>query len=147
MPDINQGFRPRKRLRLDSTVGDNTYQATFNNSAECNLDGGIYCEAAPGQGFSQPASATLPNIGRTENVYSQTWSYDTTHTVASETYITHSTMTVQSTVAKYVGSTLTGFDASAKSGCDFVSSKVRPREEICFGAVGFPIVFHQYRTL
>lgn len=154
MVDIGQDCRPRKRLRLDhsSTLENQNYHTTFNNSAEYNLTGGIYSDAAPGQGFSQSTPAALSNnsIARTENVYSQSWSYDTTHTVASETYITHSTMTVQSTVAKYVGPTLTpdvsGFGASATSGCDLVSSKVHPGVEICFGAVGCPLVLHQYRT-
>ena len=151
MLDIDQDFRPRKRLRLDHTLEDNNFTPTFNNSAECYLTGGAYNDSDTGQRFSQAAPSAVSNIARTENVYSQTWSYDTTHTMASETYITHSTMTVQSTVAKYVGSTLTpdvsGFGASATSGCDLISSKVRPREEICFGAVGSPIVFYQYRTL
>lgn len=153
MVDIGQDFRPRKRLRLDHPLENQNYHTTSNNSAECNLTGGIYSDAAPGQDFSQPTPAALSNssIARTENVYSQTWSYDTTHTVASETYITHSTMTVQSTVAKYVGPTLTpdvsGFDASATSGCDLVSSKAHPGKENCFGAVGSPIVLHQYCTL
>ena len=148
MLDIGQDFRPRKRLRLDQ---DNDYHTTFNNSAECNLTGEVYSDAASGQGFSQPAPAALPDIAHTKNVYSRTCSHDTTHTMASEIYITHSTTTVQSTVAKYVGPTLTPdvshFDASATSGYDLVSSEVRPGEEICFGAVGSPIVFYQYRTL
>ena len=151
MLDISEDFRPRKRLRLDHTLEDNNYDTPFNNSAECNLTGGAYSNAAPGQCLSQPAPAALSSIARTENAYSQTWSYDTTHTMASETYITHSTMTLQSTVARYVGPTLTPdipeFGASVMSGCDLVSSKVRPREDVCFGAVSFPIVFHQYRIL
>ena len=145
--------RPRKRLRLDHTLENQTYSTTFNNSAENNLTGGIYSDAAPGQGFSQFIPAALSNNSNpcTENVFSQTWSCNTTHTVASETYITHSTMTVQSTVAKYVGPTLapdvSGCGASATSGCDLASSKVHPGVEICFGAVGSPLVLHQYRTL
>ncbi len=151
MLDIGQDFRPRKRLRLDHTLEDNNYHTTFNNSAECNLTGEVYSDAASGQGFSQPAPAALPDIAHTKNVFSQTWSHNTTHTMASETHITHSTTTVQSTVAKYVGLTLTPdvsqLDASATSGHDLVSSKVRPGEEICFGAVRSPIVFYEYRTL
>ena len=153
MVDIGQNCRPRKRLRLDHTLENQNYHTTFNNSVENDSTGGIYSDAAPGQGFSQftPAALSDSSIARTENVYSQTWSYDTTHTVASETYITHSTMTVQSTVAQYVEPTLTpdvsGFGASATSGCDLVSSKVHPGEEICFGAVGSPLLLHQYRTL
>ena len=151
MLDIGQNFRPRKRPRLDRTLEDNTYHTTFNNSVECNLTERVYSDAAPGQGFSQPAPGALPDIARTNNVYSQIRSYNTTHTMASETDITHSTTTVQSTVAKYVGPTLTSnayqFDDSATSGYDLVSSKAPPREEICFGAVCSPSVFHQYRTL
>ena len=145
MLDIGQNFRPRKRPRLDRTLEDNTYHTTFNNSAECNLTGGVYSDAAPGQGSSQSVHAALPDIARTKNVFSQTWSY------ASETYITHSTTTVQSTIAKYDGPTLTPdvsqFNASATSGYGLVPSRVRPREEICFGAVCSPIVFHQNRPL
>ena len=150
---VGHDCRPRKRLRLDHTLENQTYHTTFNNSAGNNLTGGIYSDAAPGQGFSQSTPAALSNNSTacTENVYSQTWSYNTTHTVASETYITHSTMTVQSTVAKYVGPTLapdvSEFGASATSGCDLASSKVHPGVEICFGAVGSPLVLHQYRTL
>ena len=151
MLEIGQDFRPRKKLRPDHTLEDNNYHTTFNNSAECNLTGEVYSDAASGQGFFQPAPAALPDIAHTNNVYSQCWSHDTTQTMASETYITHSTTTVQSTVAKYVGPTLnpdvSQFNASATSGYGLVPSQVRPREVICFGAVCFPFVFHQYRTL
>ena len=151
MLDIGENFRPRKRLRLDRTLEENSYHTTFNNSAECNLTGGVYSDAAPGQDLSQPAPAAQPDIARTKNVYSQPWFYDTTHTTESETYITSSTTTVQSTVAKYDGPTLTPdvsqFNASATSSYGLVPSEARPREEICFGAVCSPIVFHQYRTL
>ena len=151
MRDIGENSRPRKRLRLDRTLEDDTYHTTFNNSAECGLTGEIYSDAAPGQGLSQPAPAAQPDIARTKNVCSQTCSYETTHAMTSETYITHSTTAVQSAVAKCVGHTLTPdvsrFEASATSGYNLVSSKIRPGEEICFGAVGSPIVFYQYLTL
>ena len=145
MLETGQDFRPRKRLRLDRDLEDNTYHTTFNKSAECNLTGGVYSDAAPGHGISEP------DIASTKDVYSQTWSYDTTHMIASQTYITHSTTTVQSAVGKYIGPTLTPdisqFDAPATSGYDLVSSKVPPREEVCFGVVCFPFVSRQYRTL
>ncbi len=144
-------LRPRKRLRLDRTLEDNTYHPSFNNSAECNLTGGVYSNAAPGHGFSQLVPAAESNIARTENVYSQTWSYDTNYTMASQTYVTQSTTTVQSTVSKHVGLTPTPavsqFEASATPDYDLVPSKICPREEVCFGAVGIPLVFLQYGTL
>ena len=144
-------LRPRKRLRLDRTLEDNTYLTTFNNSSKYSSTGGVYTDAAPSQEPSQPAPAAISNIARTENVYSQTWSYGTTHTTASETCITHSTTTVRSTVAKYVRPTLTPdgsqIDVIATSGYDLVSSEVSPRAEICFGAVGYPFVIHQYRKI
>ena len=142
MVDVGEHLRPRKRLRLDRTLEGETYLTTFNNSFGCNSTGGVYTDAAPGQEASQPAPAAISNIARTGNVYSQTWSYGTTHTTASETCITHSTTTVQSTVAKYVRPTLTPdgsrIDAIATSGYDLRFSEVSPRAEICFGAVGYP---------
>ena len=150
MLDIGEDLRPRKRLRRDCTVEDNTYLTTFNSS-ECNSTGGIYTHAAPSQEPSQPAPAAISNIARTENVYSQLWSYGTAHTTASETCGTHSTTTVQSTVAKYARPTLTPdcsqIDVIATSGYDLLSSKASPRAEICFGAVGYPFVIQQYRTI
>ena len=146
-----EDLRPRKRLRLDRTLEDNTYVTTFNNSSECDLTGGAFSDAALSQEPSQPAPAALSNIARTENVYSQTWSHGSTQTMSSETCLTQSTTTVQSTVAKYVRPTLTPdvsqVDAFATSGYDLASSEVSPRAEICFGAVGYPFVIHQYRTI
>lgn len=137
MLDIDEDLRPRKRLRLNRTLEDNTYLTTFNSSSERNSTGGAYTDVAPSQERSQFAPAAPTNIARTGNVLSQTWSYGTTHTMASETCITHSTTTVQSTVTKYVRPTLTPdvsqIDALATSGSNLVSS---PRAEICFGAVG-----------
>ena len=144
-------LRPRKRLRLDRTLEDNTSRPSFNNSAECNLTGGIYSNAAPGHGFSQLVPAAESTTARTENVHLQTWSYDTNYTMASQTYVTQSTTPVQSTLSKNVVPTPTSdvsqFEASATSGYDLVSSKVRPREEVCFGAVRTLFVFLQYGKL
>ena len=141
MVDVGEDLRPRKRLRLDRTLEDNTYLITCNKSCECNPTDGVYTDAAPGQEASRPAPAAISNIACTENVNSQTWSYGTTHTTASETCITHSTTTVQSTVAKYVRPTLTPdgprIDAIATSGYDLGFSEVSSRAEICFGAVGY----------
>ena len=142
MLDIGDDLRPRKKPRLDRTLEDNTYLTIFNNSSECKSTGGVYTDAAPSQHPSRPAPAALSNIARTENVYSQTWSYGTTRTMASETCIIHSTTTVQSTEAKYVRPTLTPdvsqIDAFATSGYDVVFSEISPKAEICFGAVGYP---------
>lgn len=142
MVDVGEDLRPRKRLRLDRTLEGETYLTSFDNFSRCSSTGGACTDAAPGQEVSQPAPAAISNIGRTENVSSQTWSYGTTHTTASETCITHSTTTAQSTVAKYVRPTLTPdgprIDAIATSGYDLVCSEVSPRAEICFGAVGYP---------
>ena len=148
MLDIGDNLRPRKGPRLDRPLEDNTYLTTFNKSSECNSTRGVYTDAAPSQDPSQPAPAALSNIARPENVYSQTWSYGTTRTMASEPCITHSTTTVQSTVAKYVRPTLTPdvsqIDAFATSGYELVSSEIPPKAEICFGAVGYPFVIYQY---
>ena len=151
MLDIGGDLRPRKRPRLDRALEDNTYLTTLNNSPKCNSIRGDYINTAPSQDPSQPAPTTLSNVAHTKNIYSQTWSYNTTHTIASETYITHSTRTVQSSVAKYVRPTLTPdvsqIDAFAKSGYGLVSSEISPKAEICFGAVGYPFIIYQYRTI
>ena len=151
MVDVGEDLRPRKRLRLDRPMEDNIYLKTFNKSSDYNSTGGVYTDVAPSQETSQPAPAAISHIAPTENIYSQTWSHGTTHTTASETCITYSTTTVQPTVVKYVRPTLTPdgsqIDAIATSGYDFVSSEVSPRAEICFGAVGYPFVIHQYRKI
>ena len=137
MLDIDEDLKPRKRLRLDLTLED-------NNSSERNSTGGAYTDGAPSQEPTQFAPAATSNNARTGHVFSQTWSYGTTHAMASETCITHSTTTVQSTVTRYVRPTLTPdvskIDAFATSGCNLVSS---PRAEICFGAVGSSFLIHQ----
>ena len=147
MLDIDEDLKPRKRLRLDLTLEDNTYLTTFNNSSERNSTGGAFTDAAPSQEPAPFAPAVPSSYARTGNVFSQTWSYGTTHTMASETCVTHSITTLQSTVTKYVRPTLTPdvsqIDAFATSGYNLISSR---RAEICFGAVGTSSSIHQYRT-
>ena len=143
MLDIDEDLKPRKRLRLDLTLEDDTYLTAFNNSSERNSTGGAYTDGAYTD-RTPIAPAATSNIARNGNVFLQTWSYGTTHAMASETCITHSTTTVQSTVTKYVRPTLTPdvskIDAFATSGYNLVSS---PRAEICFGAVGSSFLIHQ----